>query len=62
LFTKALSGRKFSTVAHIVIVHSTVEAEYLLQKFWHHFFHDTYFAEVLHMNALGSTEYIHHMP
>lgn len=30
LFTKALSVRKFSTVAHIVIVHSIVEGEYLL--------------------------------
>jgi hypothetical protein len=62
LFTKALSVRKFSTLAHIVIVHSTVEAEYLLQKFWHNFFYDTHFAKVLHMNALGSTEYVRHMP
>jgi hypothetical protein len=49
LFTKAIFVWKFSTVSHIIVVHSIVEPEYLLQKFWHHSFHDTYFAKVLYV-------------
>jgi hypothetical protein len=50
--------QNFSTFLYIVHLHNTVDAGYFLQNFWWHLFCDTYFAKVLQMNILCSTEYI----